>query len=202
LAISTEYVVSFILDSSFLEPMSSDFGTSMPIKSEEESIQSIGVGMWLSSALVATLSIVASAPMSVQRSGQAPVAEFERVVYCGLGWRLVVYDSGDAHQQVEDTCTQSRSYSRRFRFPQKELDALRAAILEARFQELPDEVYAGTVVPDEDALVISVRNGGTTKRVLARGLERATSDEARRFQMVWDAMTRVVPDPALTHDRK
>ena len=154
--------------------------------------------MWLRSALVATLSIGASAPRSVQGNAQAPVAEFERVVYCGLGWRLVVYDSEDAHQQVEDTCIQSRSYSRHLRFRPKELDALRAAILEARFQELPDEVYASTVVPDEDALVISVRNRGTTKRVLARGLERLTSDEARRFQMVWDAMTRVVPDPALT----
>jgi hypothetical protein len=138
----------------------------------------------------------------VQPNAPTAVAEFERVVYCGLGWRLVVYDSGDALQQVEDTCDPSRSYSRRLRFPPKELDALRAAILDARFQELPDEVHASTVFPDEDALVISVRKSDTTKRVLARGLERATSDEARRFQMVWNAMTRVVPDPTLAHDSK
>ena len=81
--------------------------------------------MWLRPALVAGIGIVAGAsPMSAPRNAQVPVAEFERVVYCGLGWRLVVYDSGDAHQHVEDTCIQSRPYSRRFRFDPKELDAL------------------------------------------------------------------------------
>jgi hypothetical protein len=141
-------------------------------------------------------------PRSVQENAPVLVAEFERVAYCGLGWRLAVFDSGDAHQQVEDTCGQSRSYSRRLEFSRKEQDVLRAAILEARFQELPGEIHGSTVIPDEDALVISVREGGRTKRVLARGLERSTSDDARRFQMVWNAMTRVVPDPALQHERK
>ncbi len=42
--------------------------------------------MWLRSALVAILSVVASAPMpmSAQPNAQTAVAEFERVVYCGL----------------------------------------------------------------------------------------------------------------------
>ena len=159
--------------------------------------------MWLRGALLVSIAVVTrGGQIAPEPAVATPVAEFERLVHCGPGWRLVVYESGDVQQRVEDTCIRPRSYSRRYRLNVKELDTLRAAILKAQFQDLPEEIYAGTVIPDEDAFVISVWNGGTEKRVLARGLERSTSDEARRFQMVWDAMARVVPDPTLSHDRK
>ena len=152
--------------------------------------------MRLRAALLASVAVVGREEPGIQSPAAAkPVAEFVRLVHCGPGWRLVVYESGDARQQVDDTCLRPRSYAREYKFRANELDALRAAIVKARFNELPDEVTADTVVPDEDAFVISVWNGETAKRVLARGLDRATSDEARRFRMVWDTTARVVPDP-------
>lgn len=159
--------------------------------------------MWLRAAfLVSTAVIARGGQVKPEPAATTPVAEFEKLVHCGPGWRLVVYESGDIQQRVEDTCLRPRSYSRRYRLRANELDALRAAILKSQFQELPEEIYADTVIPDEDAFVISVWNGGTTKRVLARGLQRATSDEARRFQLVWDAMARAVPDPTLPRDKQ
>jgi hypothetical protein len=145
--------------------------------------------------LIALAVAVDAAQEEREPKNAAAVAEFERLVHCGTGFRLVVYENGEALQQVEDTCLRPRSYSRRYKLTANELDALRAAIREAEFQELPEEIQAETVFPDEDAFRISVPSEGTAKRVLARGLDRASSGEARRFRMVWDAMARIVPEP-------
>ena len=131
-----------------------------------------------------------------------PFALFERVVHCGLGWRVAVYPSGRAHQKVEDTCLREEPYSRDHELSSEGVASLRRALDEAEFTSLPDEVRAESLYPDEDAFVITVYEKGGEKRVLARGLERASSPEARRFRAVWELLADLVPGPRAEEQRR
>lgn len=145
------------------------------------------------------VTFLAAAPLG--QTPEAPLAVFQRVVYCGPGWRVEVYAAGRAHQKVEDTCLREKPYSRDYELSSENVRSLRRAFEEAEFVSLPDEVLADAVYPDEDAFVITVFEGGKEKRVLARGLERATSAEAERFRRVWKVLVGLVPDPRASDRR-
>ncbi len=151
------------------------------------------------------VTLVAAAFLGAARLGpsaEAPFVRFERVVPCGPGWRVVVYPSGRAHQKVEDSCLREEPYSRDHELSSADVASLRRALDEAEFTSLPDEVRADSVYPDEDAFVITVYEKGREKRVLARGLERASSSEARRFRAVWEVLADLVPDPRAEERRR
>ena len=74
-----------------------------------------------------------------------------------------------------------------------QLKSLLVAVEESQFMQLPDDVSSPPFYVDEAARVIEVSIDGRHHRVMASGLDRATSPEALCFRDLWSSLSRYLP---------
>lgn len=74
-----------------------------------------------------------------------------------------------------------------------QVNCLLTAVEKSRFMQLPDDVSSPPFYVDEPARVIVVSIGGRRHRVMASGLDRATSPEALCFRDLWNVLSQYFP---------
>lgn len=128
--------------------------------------------------------------------GENAIYQAEHLMQCG-SWELVFYESGFAHESWNSSCgEESRSFSRLHRLTKNQLESVKKALIQTKFDELPNSIEPVTFVADEDMFVISTFSRNPSKRVSAIGLERAVNREtASRFSQVWKVINAIIQEP-------
>ncbi|MCI0417185.1 hypothetical protein L0222_30815 [bacterium] len=117
-------------------------------------------------------------------------------VHCGPSWKVTVFPDGFAQQEVEDVCINFRHYKKDRNFSKSEVDSIKNIVNEARFFELPEDIWPATIVADESMFSLTVRMNGKEHKVKTQGVERTDEwPDTQRFLSVWNLIEKMFPPP-------
>ncbi len=128
---------------------------------------------------------------------EQPMLEAEYSSQCGSR-DLAIYASGFAHLTVTNFCgTSSKGFpltTLRSVSPES-ITTLQHLVTSANFASISTELGPRMATIDGPMFSVTVRGNNSLHRVVAVDLDRMKdNDEASRFQLIWQALERLVPD--------